>query len=139
MNLSLPRTIKSLAVNALLIPERRQYGVTYNPFSDKVTQGPYPVYAELRQRSPVQMTLRLPTEHPAFRYGIVLRGLTTLPLGANIYGLFASGPVINSSVEATFPRWQAKLVKNTRCRVSKSTAPQPRSGIPDAAVTSLNI
>lgn len=53
MTFSFRRTIQSLAVNTLLIPERWQKGVTYNPFSDKVTQDPYPVYAKLRERSPV--------------------------------------------------------------------------------------
>ena len=53
MTFSFRRTIQSLAVNTLLIPERLRNGVTYNPFSDKVTQDPYPVYAELRERSPV--------------------------------------------------------------------------------------
>ena len=53
MTFSALQAIKSLAVSALLIPERWRNGVTYNPFSDKVTQDPYPVYAELRERSPV--------------------------------------------------------------------------------------
>lgn len=53
MTFSIQQTIQSLAANALLIPERWQKGVTYNPFSDKVTQDPYPLYAALRGRSPV--------------------------------------------------------------------------------------
>ena len=53
MTFSLQRTLKSLAVNALLVPERWRNGITYNPFSGKITQDPYPVYAELRERSPV--------------------------------------------------------------------------------------
>ena len=53
MTFSLQRTIKSLAINALLIPERWQTGVAYNPLSDEMARDPYPVYARLRERSPV--------------------------------------------------------------------------------------
>ena len=47
------RTLKSLAVNALLIPERWRAGVAYNPLSDEMVRDPYPVYTRLRERSPV--------------------------------------------------------------------------------------
>ena len=50
---SLQQTLKSLAINALLLPERWQNGVAYNPLSEEVTQDPYPVYTKLRERSPV--------------------------------------------------------------------------------------
>ena len=53
MNISLPRTLKSLAINTLLIPERMRAGVAYNPLSDAMVRDPYPVYAKLRERSPV--------------------------------------------------------------------------------------
>ena len=47
------RTLKSLAVNTLLLPERWRTGVAYNPLSDAVVRDPYPLYAKLRERSPV--------------------------------------------------------------------------------------
>jgi len=49
----LRRGIQSLSINALLVPERWQSGVTYNLLSDDVVQDPYPTYAQLRDRSPV--------------------------------------------------------------------------------------
>ncbi|MDE0512935.1 MAG: cytochrome P450 [Gammaproteobacteria bacterium] len=72
MTFSALQAIKSLAVSALLIPERLRNGVTYNPFSDKVTQDPYPVYAELRERSPVHHS-RLMDAIVVSRYGDVDR------------------------------------------------------------------
>ena len=53
MTFSLRQTIKSLTINTLLIPERRQTGVVYNPLSDDMARDPYPVYGKLRERSPV--------------------------------------------------------------------------------------
>ena len=53
MTFSVRQAIKSLVVNALLLPERWQNGVAYNPLSEEVTQDPYPVYTKLRERSPV--------------------------------------------------------------------------------------
>ena len=53
MNISLPRTLKSLTINTLLIPERWRTGVAYNPLSDEMVRDPYPVYTRLRERSPV--------------------------------------------------------------------------------------
>ena len=40
-------------VDLLLLPERRRSGVAYNPLAPRTAQDPYPVYAELRTRSPV--------------------------------------------------------------------------------------
>ena len=45
--------IRSLAVNALLLRERWQSGVSYNPLSAEMAQDPYPTYAKLRARDPV--------------------------------------------------------------------------------------
>ena len=45
--------MRSLAVNALLLRERWQSGVSYNPLSAETAQDPYPTYAKLRARDPV--------------------------------------------------------------------------------------
>ncbi len=45
--------IRSVAVNALLLRERWQSGVSYNPLSAEMAQDPYPTYAKLRGRDPV--------------------------------------------------------------------------------------
>ena len=47
------KAIRSAATNAVLIRERLESGVAYNPLSSRVTQDPYPVYAKLRARDPV--------------------------------------------------------------------------------------
>ena len=47
------RAITSLAINTLLLPERWRTGVAYNPLSGEVVRDPYPLYARLRERSPV--------------------------------------------------------------------------------------
>ena len=52
MTFSLQQIIKTLAINALLVAERWQTGVAYNPLSDEMARDPYPVYARLRDRSP---------------------------------------------------------------------------------------
>ncbi|MDE0393885.1 MAG: cytochrome P450 [Gammaproteobacteria bacterium] len=46
-------TLRSAAVDLLLLPERWRSGFAYNPFSPKTAQDPYPAYAELRSRAPV--------------------------------------------------------------------------------------
>ena len=53
MTSRLQRTLKSFALNTLLLPERWRTGVAYNPLSDEMVRDPYPVYARLRERSPV--------------------------------------------------------------------------------------
>ena len=53
LTISPQRTLKSLALNTLLLPERWRSGVAYNPLSDGMVRDPYPVYAKLRERSPV--------------------------------------------------------------------------------------
>ena len=53
MTFSLQQIIKTLAINALLVAERWQTGVAYNPLSDEMARDPYLVYARLRDRSPV--------------------------------------------------------------------------------------
>ena len=45
--------IRSAAVGALLLRERWQSGVSYNPLSADMAQDPYPAYARLRARDPV--------------------------------------------------------------------------------------
>ena len=51
--MALREAIRSVAINALLVPERWRSGVVYNPLSAKMAQDPYPEYAALRERSPV--------------------------------------------------------------------------------------
>ena len=53
MVISLQRALKSAALNTLLVPERLRAGVAYNPLSNATVRDPYPVYAKLRERSPV--------------------------------------------------------------------------------------
>ena len=45
--------IRSAVVEALLLRERWESGVAYNPLSARTVQDPYPVYAALRARDPV--------------------------------------------------------------------------------------
>ncbi len=45
--------IRSVAVGTLLMRERWQSGVSYNPLSSEMAQDPYPTYAKLRGRDPV--------------------------------------------------------------------------------------
>ena len=45
--------IRWVAVGALLMRERWQSGVSYNPLSAEMAQDPYPTYAKLRGRDPV--------------------------------------------------------------------------------------
>ncbi len=45
--------IRSAVANAVLLRERWQSGVAYNPLSAQMAQDPYPVYAALRARAPV--------------------------------------------------------------------------------------
>ena len=51
--MALRDAIRTVAVNALLVPERWRSGVVYNPLSARMAQDPYPEYAALRERSPV--------------------------------------------------------------------------------------
>ena len=53
MPISLQRLLRPLALNAILLRERYQSGVTYNPLSHRVFTDPYPAYAMLRRRDPV--------------------------------------------------------------------------------------
>ena len=50
---SVGEAIRSTIVSAVLLRERWQSGVAYNPLSDRMAQDPYPVYAALRARDPV--------------------------------------------------------------------------------------
>ena len=45
--------VRSAFANAVILRERWQYGVAYNPLSARTIQDPYPVYAALRARAPV--------------------------------------------------------------------------------------
>ena len=47
------QAIRSAMVNAVLLRERWQSGVAYNPLSAGMAQDPYPFYAALRARDPV--------------------------------------------------------------------------------------
>ncbi|WP_179137967.1 hypothetical protein [Candidatus Entotheonella palauensis] len=53
MSISLQRLLKPLIINTILLRERYQSGVTYNPLSHHVFTDPYPTYATLRTRDPV--------------------------------------------------------------------------------------
>ena len=47
------RTVRPLAMHALLAWERLESGVAYNPLSPALRADPYPVYEELRRKDPV--------------------------------------------------------------------------------------
>ena len=51
--MAMREAIRSLAVGALLVRERWESGVSYNPLSAEMAQDPYPTYARLRARDPV--------------------------------------------------------------------------------------
>ena len=53
MPFSIRQAMRSLAIGAMLAPERWRSGVAYNPLSARMASDPYPAYAELRTRSPV--------------------------------------------------------------------------------------
>ena len=53
MPISLQRLLRPLVLNTILLRERYQSGVTYNPLSHRVFTDPYPAYALLRDRDPV--------------------------------------------------------------------------------------
>ena len=50
---SVSQAIRFVTVNAVLLLERWQSRIAYNPLSDRMTQDPYPAYAALRARAPV--------------------------------------------------------------------------------------
>ena len=50
---SLGDAIRSAVVDVLLLRERWESGVAYNPLSARMARDPYPVYAALRARAPV--------------------------------------------------------------------------------------
>ena len=51
--LSLREAIRSAVIRAVILRERWQSGVAYDPFSARTIRDPYPAYAELRARAPV--------------------------------------------------------------------------------------
>ena len=51
--LSFGEAMRSAVAGAVLLGERLQSGVGYNPLSSRMAQDPYPVYASLRTRDPV--------------------------------------------------------------------------------------
>ena len=51
--LSFGEAMRSAVAGAVLLRERLQSGVSYNPLSSRTAQDPYPVYAALRTRDPV--------------------------------------------------------------------------------------
>ena len=50
---SVGEAIRSAVVNAVILRERWESGVAYNPLSARAAQDPYPFYAALRDRAPV--------------------------------------------------------------------------------------
>ena len=53
MVMSVDEAIRSAGACAMALRERWHNGVSYNPFSARTVQDPYPVYAALRDRAPV--------------------------------------------------------------------------------------
>ena len=51
--MALKQAIRSVVINTVLVRERWQSGVAYNPLSGRMAQDPYPEYAKLRERDPV--------------------------------------------------------------------------------------
>ena len=51
--MALRQAIRSVVINTVLVRERWQSGVAYNPLSGRMAQDPYPEYAKLRERDPV--------------------------------------------------------------------------------------
>ncbi len=54
---SLRNAVRSLAINTVLVRERMQSGLAFNPMSARLAQDPYPIYARLRERDPVHRSL----------------------------------------------------------------------------------
>ena len=50
---SIPEAIRSVLAHAAVAGERLLSGVAYNPLSSRMAQDPYPIYADIRRRSPV--------------------------------------------------------------------------------------
>jgi pimeloyl-[acyl-carrier protein] synthase len=55
--MSLRQLIKPLVINAMLLREWWQSGITYNPISPRVFNDPYPIYAALRAKDPVHWSI----------------------------------------------------------------------------------
>ena len=53
MTFSAGAAFRTVAASAVALRERWESGVTYNPFSSRTAQNPYPAYAALRARAPV--------------------------------------------------------------------------------------
>ena len=51
--LSFGEAMRFIGAGAVMLCERLQSGVSYNPLTSRTTQDPYPVYASLRARGPV--------------------------------------------------------------------------------------
>ena len=51
--MTLGQAFRSLVINAVLMRERWQSGVAYNPLSERMFQDPYPEYAKLRRQAPI--------------------------------------------------------------------------------------
>ncbi len=51
------KIIKPLIINTLALAEKVRSGATYNPLSKNVMQNPYPVFADLRENSPIHRSL----------------------------------------------------------------------------------
>ena len=53
MPISLQRLLRPLMINIMLLRERYESGVTYNPLSHGMYTDPYPTYGTLRTRDPI--------------------------------------------------------------------------------------
>ena len=53
MTLAIRSAIWTVAARTMLLRERWESGVAYNPLSSGTVQNPYPLYAALRERDPV--------------------------------------------------------------------------------------
>ena len=89
-----PRTLKSLVINTLLLPERWRSGVAYNPLSAEMTRDPYPVYAKLRERSPVH--------HSRLGDAIVLSRYADVDRILRDHARFSSNPDLRTSGKARY-------------------------------------
>ena len=56
---SIGEAVRPAIAGVIALRERWRSGVSYNPFSDRTVQDPYPLYAELRTRSPVHRSTLL--------------------------------------------------------------------------------
>ena len=104
MTLPVRRAIQSLAANTLLIPERWRTGIAYNPSSYGMVQDPYPVYAQLRERSPVH--------YSRLAGGLVLSRYADVDQVLRAHVRFSSDPDVRKSpkIGYTQPRQERSML-----------------------------